>query len=304
MGKRGNGEGSIYQRTIKRKLKDGRVKSTPVWCAAVSLDGGKRKILYGKTRGEVARKLNVAIDRKSSGIPFVDERLTVGVWLDHWMAECIRPRYDASTGQQIAGREPTTHSSYEILVRRHIKPYLGKIRLAKLQTEDVETWQGALEQAGSSAETRRAALVRLRTALNVAIERDHLTRNVAEKAHTPRQQRRTYEMPRVQDLRRLLAVIQGDPLEALVYLALGLGLRRAEVLGLRWEDVDFENRIITVRTRVNRLGKGIGLLVREGLKTQPERRIVLPRLVADVLRQRWPRQLESRLVAGTHMEGS
>src|SRR5207302_10073140 len=86
MGKRGNGEGSIYQRT----LKDGTVRSTPLWCAAVTLDGGKRKILYGKTRGEVARKLNTAIDRKSSGIPFVDERLTVGAWVDHWMAECIR----------------------------------------------------------------------------------------------------------------------------------------------------------------------------------------------------------------------
>jgi integrase len=90
MGKRGNGEGSIYQRTIKRTLKDGTVNSTPVWCAAVSLEAGKRKILYGKTRAEVAKKLNAAIDRKSSGIPFVDERLTVGVWLDHWMAECIR----------------------------------------------------------------------------------------------------------------------------------------------------------------------------------------------------------------------
>jgi hypothetical protein len=58
-----------------------------------------------------------------------------------------------------------------------------------------------------------------------------------------------------------------------------------------------------VRTRVNRLGKGIGLLVREGLKTQLERRIVMPRLVVDVLRKRWPRQLESRLIAGTQWEG-
>jgi integrase len=262
MGKRGNGEGSIYQRAIKRTLKDGTVKSTAVWCAAVSLETGRRKILYGKTRGEVAKKLNAAIDRKSKGIPFVNERLTVGAWLDHWLGECIRPRYDAATGQQVAGREPTTYASYEILVRRHIKPYLGHIRLAKLQTEDVDKWQDQPEQSGASAETRRAALVRLRTAINVAIERDHLTRNVAEKTHTPRQPRKTYEMPLVQDLRGLLNMVQGDPLEALVYLALGLGLRRAEVIGLHWEDVDFDNRIITVRTRVNRLGKGVGLLVR------------------------------------------
>jgi hypothetical protein len=58
-----------------------------------------------------------------------------------------------------------------------------------------------------------------------------------------------------------------------------------------------------VRTRVDPLGKGVGLLVREGLKTQPERRVGMPRLVADVPRKRWPRQLESRLIAGTQWKG-
>src|SRR5713101_3789556 len=106
MRKRGNGEGSIYQRTIKRTLKNGTVKSTPVWCAAVSLEGGKRKILYGKTRADVAKKLNGAIERRAKGIPFGNERLTVGAWLDYWMAEYIRPRYDATTGKQVGGREP------------------------------------------------------------------------------------------------------------------------------------------------------------------------------------------------------
>jgi integrase len=260
-------------------------------------------VIYGKTRQEVARKLTTALQRKEQGLPFVRDRLTVGAWLDHWMEENIKPRYDADTGAQTGGREPTTWASYEILVRRHIKPYLGKISLAKLQVEHVEQWQRQLEAAGASAETRRASLVRLRTALNVALQRNHVTRNVAELVSTPRQIRKTYEVPRAEDLRCLLDVIQGDALEALVYIALGLGLRRAEVLGLRWEDVDFDNRVITVRTRVNRLGKGIGLLVRDGLKTQPERRIAMPRLVAEVLRKRWPRQLEARLLAGEQWKG-
>jgi integrase len=292
MGKRGNGEGSIYFQESRQR-----------WAGAITLEGGKRKVVYGRTRQEVARKLNAALQRKDQGVPFASERLTVGAWLDHWMEESIRPRHDAATGAQVGGREPTTWASYEILVRRHIQPYLGKVPLARLQVEHVEKWQRQLEQAGASAETRRAALVRLRTALNVAIQRSHLTRNVAELVAIPRQQRKTYEQPRVQDLRRLLDVVQGNPLEALVYLALGLGLRRAEVLGLPWEDVDFDNRIITVRTRVNRLGKGIGLIVREGLKSQPERRIAMPRLVAEILRKRWPRQCESRLHAGKTWQG-
>jgi integrase len=236
--KRGNGEGSIYFQESRQR-----------WAAAVTLDGGKRKIIYGKTRQDVAKKLTAALQRKDQGLPFIRERLTVGAWLEHWMNENIKPRYDTETGTQTGGREPTTWASYEILVRRHVKPYIGKIALAKLQVEHVEQWQRQLEASGASAETRRAALVRLRTALNVAMQRSHVQRNVAELVSTPRQVRKTYEVPRAQDLRRLLEVIQGDPLESLVYLALGLGLRRAEVLGLRWEDVEFENRIVTVRAR-------------------------------------------------------
>src|SRR5205823_1126643 len=72
----------------------------------------------------------------------------------------VCPRYDADTGARTGGREPTTWASYEIFVRRHIKPYLGKITLAKLQVERVERWQTQLEAAGASAETRRASLVR------------------------------------------------------------------------------------------------------------------------------------------------
>ena len=75
MGKRGNGEGSIYQREIKRKLKDGSVTSTSVWCAAVSLDSGKRKIVYGKTRQDVGKKLTKALQRKV----FAPQRLRVAV---------------------------------------------------------------------------------------------------------------------------------------------------------------------------------------------------------------------------------
>jgi integrase len=291
-GKRGNGEGSIYFQESRQR-----------WAAALTLEHGKRRVVYGKTRHEVAKKLTAAMQRRDTGLPIVRERLAVGAWLDHWMEENVRPRYDAESGTQTGGREPTTWASYEILVRRHIKPYIGKIALAKLQVEHVERWQRQLEAAGASAETRRASLVRLRTALNVALQRNHVTRNVAALVSTPRQVRKTYEVPHAEDLRQLLRVIRGDPLEALVYLALGLGLRRSEALGLRWEDVDFENRIVAVRTRVNRLGKGVGLLVRDGLKTQPERRIAIPRLVAEVLRKRWPHQLEARMLAGNQWKG-
>src|SRR5207249_9652369 len=98
--KRGNGEGTIYQRQSDGK-----------WCASVSLDFGKRKVIYGTTRKEVAQKLNEALRRKQQGIPFGSDRLTLGRFLDHWLETVIKPE-----------REPTTYEGYEVSVRLHIKP--------------------------------------------------------------------------------------------------------------------------------------------------------------------------------------
>ena len=116
-----------------------------------------------------------------------------------------------------------------------------------------------LETAGASLETRRSAMVRLRTALNLAVKRQHLARNVAALVERPRVPRPKHQPPRITDLRRLLEVIGGDRMQALVYVALGASLRRGEVLGLHWEDVELDGRQLHVRRRVNRVGKGVGL---------------------------------------------
>src|SRR5437867_4138472 len=102
MGRRGNREGSIYF-----------AEKTQRWCGAVSLDDGKRKVVYGKSRQEIAKKLTSVLRQKDLGIPFADERQTLGSWLDYWL------------GLVKAEREPTTYALYESIVRRWVKPYLG-----------------------------------------------------------------------------------------------------------------------------------------------------------------------------------
>src|SRR5919199_2560084 len=139
---RGNGEGSIYQRG------DGK------WCAAVCLDGGKRKVIYGRTRQDVAKKLGAALQRKEQGLPVASERMTVGSWVAYWLEHVIRP-----------DREPTTYAQYEVAVRLHITPGLGRFALPKLQPEDVERWLRDMERRKVGLRTRQVALTRLRTAL-------------------------------------------------------------------------------------------------------------------------------------------
>src|SRR3954470_13035122 len=103
MAKRGNGEGSVYQRA------DGQ------WCGSVSLQNGKRRTLYGRTRKEAADKLAAALRDAQQGIPIPLERQTLGQFLDTWLAQCVRPRL-----------RPSTLAGYEVNVRCHIAPVLGK----------------------------------------------------------------------------------------------------------------------------------------------------------------------------------
>jgi integrase len=120
----------------------------------------------------------------------------------------------------------------------------------------------------------------------------------------PRSVRRKVAAPTADEVRRLLDAVKGDRLEAIVTVALALGLRRAEILGLRWEDIDLDRRTLTVRNRVNRVNR-IGIIVRAGTKTEAgdERTIVLRQSIVQSLSVHRTRQLETKLQAGPRWQG-
>jgi integrase len=281
-GKRGNGEGSIYF-----------FEPRQLWCGAITADNGKRQVMYGRTRQEVAQKLHDALQKKEQGLPLNASHMTLGDWLDHWLDHVVRTQC-----------EPSTLEGYRICVRVHIKPYMGNVRLTKLTTERVERWLRDLERDGRGVRTRQYAIQRLRTALTEAVARGHLVRNVATLARAPKQQPTRYPPPQPQDLARLLAAVRGERCEPLVVVALGTGLRRQELLGLTWEriNLDGEAPTLTVDKRVNRIGGH--LLARDGAKTLAGNRVVpLSPLVVQALRRQRTQQLEDRLLAGERWRG-
>ena len=106
-GKRANGEGSIYQQN------DGR------WVSAITLLSSERKRYYGRTRHEVHDRLTKALKVRQDGLPIaLDDRLTVGQYLDHWLEKAK------------AELRSSTYRGYEAKVRQHIKPGLGRVRVA------------------------------------------------------------------------------------------------------------------------------------------------------------------------------
>jgi integrase len=256
---RANGEGSIFWS-----------KGKQLWVASCTYNGKQHQFSASIKREAIAERAAWQRHRQQ-GVRPTSDRLRLNDWVDQWLVE-QKPRYDAQTGDKIAGLEPTTWANYERTVRRYIKPYLGSRRLHQLTADDVARWQLQLHEEGRSGEIQRSALVRLGTALKLAKRRGHVERNVAsaeavDRRHVPKPR---HVHPSERDLARLLHAIRDDSLELLVYVGLGSGLRSAEAAGLRWEDIEYlddDHAVIVAQRRVNYLGKGVGRLEWSGLKT-------------------------------------
>jgi integrase len=276
MGKRGNGEGSVYQ------AKDGR------WVAAVSLESGKRKVFYGKTRQEAAGKLTAALKDKQDGLPLPGDRLTVGRYLDEWLA-ARKPR--------LGGR---TYQSYEETCRLHLKSALGKKALTKLTPSDVQRLVNSKLETGLSPVRAGYIRVVLRAALSQALKWGLVTRNVAALAESPRVPRKQVDPFTPEEAKVFLESAKGDRLYALYTVALAIGLRRAEALGLRWEDIDFKSGTLRVRRTLQRLNREYRLV--EAKSERSHRTVALPTFAIAALRDHRTRQLEERLAAGSEWQ--
>ena len=279
--RRGRGEGGITKR------RDGR------WMAQADLgwqDGKRRrKSIYGRTKSEVQEKLRETLHRKAHGLPPVPEQEMVGTFLRRWLE--IK---QGSVRQR-------TWTRYEQIVRAHLLPSLERVRLARLTPQDVAACLRHVEASGSAYRARGARDV-LRTALNQAVRWELVPRNVAALTDPPRHRPRQIKPLTPGQAATLLSTVSGDRLEGLLTVALGLGLRQGEALGLRWEDVDLEAGQLSVQQTLERAGAEPRF---EEPKTERSRRtITMPGVAVAALRRHRTRQLEEQLAAGSRWRKS
>lgn len=218
--RRGHGEGSIFQRKT-----DGR------WIGQVDLgwSDGKRQRRYvtGHTRREVQDRIAKLLSDYNLGVVSIGGRVTTGAFLRTWLDEIARPRVRPMTMKSYIGL--TSHWSD-----------LDKIPLEKLSASHVQRVLNAKASSGLSPRTVHHMRAVLRTALNAAIKRQLVSRNAASLAEPPRVERSELVVLTPELAASLLTAIRGDGLEVLIKVALALGLRLGEALGLRWPDVDLE----------------------------------------------------------------
>ncbi len=271
-----------------------------------SVDRRKRT---GKTHAEVVRKVRKLEEERSEGnLQPAGTSPRLETWLTDWLAAtALRVR-------------PSTLSGYTVDVRNHVIPAIGKHRLARLEPEHVEHMDKVLLAKGLSAGSVQHVRRTLNKALNDAVRRRRLPRNPVALANTPR-----YDPPDVEPLtvagaRTLVEAAKDEPNGVAFMLAISLGLRRGEVLGLSWTDVDLDAGRLSVRRQLERRDwkhgcadpdrcddrpsrcperTGGGLVLAE-LKTKGSRRTLpLPPPLVDALRKHRQRQREARIHAGT-----
>ena len=236
--RRAAGAGSILK-WKRRSAKTGKVEQVG-WMAMADLgivDGKRgRQYIYGKTQAEVQRRLTDTLDRKDKGTLPKPGRLTVAAWLTTWLKGL--------------DKRPRTIEHYEGNVRLHLIPGLGSKPLAKLTATDVERFLAERRQAGLAPRTVHHIRAVLRNALKKAVRNRLVPFNVAAESDAPKVPHEEMQTLGLDQVAQLREALKGSVLDAFFIIAVGLGVREGELLGLRWSDIDLERGVLHVRVQL------------------------------------------------------
>jgi len=260
MARRGHGEGSIYQR------KDGR------WAASITFENHRRKTYYGRTRKEVQEQLKVVLHEQQQGTLVTTRQQTVAQYLSQWLENhqpSVRLR---------------TYERYEQFVRLHLIPVIGRIPLQKLTPQQIQSLYTQKLKEGLSPTTVNTLHAMLHKALVDALKWNLVARNACDAVSAPR--RNNYEIRplTMEQAQQLLTAAKGHPLEALIVLALTTGMRRGELLALKWQDINFSTSMLQIR-RIFTRASGNRYIEAEPKTEKSRRSILLATLTVEILKQ-------------------
>ena len=247
--RRANGEGNI------RKRKDGRWEGR--YTAGHNPATGKAiyKNVLGKTQAEVKEKLKKAIE-ETKGLNIAKaESYTVGQWMDVWYEYYAKIKV-----------RPSSHKTYEGYIKNHIKPSVGNIPLTKLTTLDlqrlyqklltegrVDRLESQNQPKGLSPKTVRNINQVISSAMQLAIQQHLISHDPTDGCALPKTEHREMQTLSADQLAAFLLEARHSGVFEMYYIELATGLRRGELLGLKWEDIDFANQTLRVCRQVGRI---------------------------------------------------
>ncbi|HZO71134.1 MAG TPA: tyrosine-type recombinase/integrase [Ktedonobacteraceae bacterium] len=272
--RRGHGEGTVFLR------KDGR------WQASFIDSNGKRRYFYGLKQSEAIEKMRRAQEENRKGTLAKSTQRKLGEYLDQWLETIKKQKIRASTYVQ-----------YRMALDRHILPSLGNIQLQKLTPEDIQNLYADKQKSGLRPASILIMHTVLRGSLANALKWNLVSRNVAVLVSIPRQESSPAYGLSVEEAQQLVTTIRGHRFEAIFILALTTGMRRGELFGLRWNDINMERGILYVRRTANWYGK-MGLVENDPKTKTSHRQIMLSEPALEVLKNHRMKQEQERLAQG------
>jgi integrase len=225
--------------TISGPRKDGRYVGA--FYALTTIGARKRVYVYGRSREEAHERLVEEQSKSARGIPVPERSWKLGPYLDYWLEHVIKPT-----------RRPATYALYEMIVRIHLAPALGKYQLKRLSVPILQAFFNGKLRAGLSVRNVQIMRQVLSAALSRAVREELITRNVARLVELPAWQPSVVVPWSPTEALAFLQAAIDDPLYPAFVLLILYGLRRGEALGLRWQDIDIEAQIIHIRQQIHR----------------------------------------------------
>ena len=253
------GEGSVYQR------KDGR------WVCEITLADHSRKQYYFKTEKDALAKQLELRTQLTQGTLTTGPQQTVKQFLEYWLEDVSKP-----------SRRTRTYVDYRVIVRKHLIPGLGHIKLQKLTLRDIQAFYARKLRGGTSAGRIEDIHRVFHAALEQARREKLIVVNACTDVQLPRQEEKEITPLAPEQAKLLLQKVKEHRLEMLLTLALVTGMREGELLALRWSDIDFEAEALQVRRTVQYI-TGYGFVENEPKTAKGRRKIVLPHFVVHAL---------------------
>lgn len=277
---RSKGEGTVFER------KSDTVHRNKPWVAEITLENGKQRTIgYYKTEAEAIAAKNRALRDLEQGTWVANSKQTVAEYMNYWLEHVHKSRIAV-----------TTHQDYREMLDLHIIPSLGHIQVQKLTMKHVQMFCSHLQEKVSPGRVKNIHAL-LHAAIEHAVKEGLVIRNVTEGVQLPRQQMHEAVVLTLEQASQLPEATSEQWLKVLLAVAVTTGMRRGELLSLKWQDIDIEKRTLLVRRNLVEIhGKGY---FEKGPKTKHSRRnITLPFFVIELLKGHRESQEKVRQNAG------
>jgi integrase len=278
MAKRANGEGTKIVKVPDRDLYRARYTDAR----------GKRRTVYGKTKGEVRQKLTEGLADRDKGLTYNGDTVSLQEHLDRWLESSVQ-----------GSVKPITNEAYERMCRLYIKPSIGKVKLSKLTPGQVQGFYQDKLNSGLAPSSVRYMHATLHRALKQAHRWRLVRENVAAATDPPIPQPEEIRPLTAEQVKVLLSEAHGERLEALFAVAVTAGLRVGELCAIQWSDLDMESNTLRVRRTLSRAKTGPRYTTPKNGKG---RSIKLTNMATESLKRHRARQNPERLQAGANWQ--